>query len=569
MGFLTADSLRVDVQTWRGWSRLRQLRESVVFWGEHGSGVPRVILLAYVVKMLLFGGLAILITAVSTPSLGGLGAFGEWWAEPIFFEKTVVWAVLFEILGFGCSSGPLTQRTRPLIGGLLYWLRPGTLRLPPWPRWLPGTAGDTRAPLDVTLYALVLAAAVLALVLPGGLDQGMHYLPPWAIAPLAVFLGVLGLRDRVPFLAARAEHYWMLLLVLLFPVPEQIAGAQVLTAIVWFGAVLSKMNRHFPSVVAVMMSNSPIHPWKKFRRELFRDYPNDMRPSKIAAAHARVGSLVELAAPLVLLFSNGTVTIIAVAVIVIFHLHIVGMFPMGIPSEWNLMMMFSAIALFGGHADLAPWDIHSPLLIAVLAVSLGIVLLGNFWPAKISFLFAMRYYAGNWAATFWCFRGEADERMESNITKVSASVRNQLIERYGAERIDIIAGKQGVFRSMHLHGRALNGLLPRALDEPDEYRIQEGEVTAGPLLGWNFGDGHLHNEQLLNAVQKRCHYAPGELRVIVLESQPIHRQWHRYRIVDAATGLVEQGRVLVRDMAARQPWLDEQDPTIPVHPDSG
>ena len=43
-------------------------------------------------------------------------------------------------------------------------------------------------------------------------------------------------------------------------------------------------------------------------------------------------------------------------------------------------------------------------------------------------------------------------------------------------------------------------------------------------IGWNFGDGHMHNEQLIAALQKRCHFEPGEVRVVLLDAQPIHKQ---------------------------------------------
>ncbi|MGH3951884.1 MAG: DUF3556 domain-containing protein, partial [Pseudonocardiaceae bacterium] len=98
----------------------------------------------------------------------------------------------------------------------------------------------------------------------------------------------------------------------------------------------------------------------------------------------------------------------------------------------------------------------------------------------------------------------------------------------------------------------------------EAYDVREGEFVAGSLLGWNFGDGHLHNEQFIQAVQERCQFAEGEVRVIILESQPIQRQRQHYRIVDAATGLIEEGYVAVKDMVARQPWLDDDDPTIPA-----
>ena len=47
---------------------------------------------------------------------------------------------------------------------------------------------------------------------------------------------------------------------------------------------------------------------------------------------------------------------------------------------------------------------------------------------------------------------------------------------------------------MHSHGRALNGLLPRAVDDVEAYDVREGELIAGVVLGYNFGDGHFHNE---------------------------------------------------------------------------
>ena len=112
------------------------------------------------------------------------------------------------------------------------------------------------------------------------------------------------------------------------------------------------------------------------------------------------------------------------------------------------------------------------------------------------------------------------------------------------------------FRSMHAHGRALNGLLPHAVDDVERYDVREGEVVAGVVLGYNFGDGHFHNEQLLAAVQERCDFAAGELRVVMIESQPAHVQRQHYRIYDAAEGLIEEGYVKVADMVERQPWLD-------------
>ena len=45
-------------------------------------------------------------------------------------------------------------------------------------------------------------------------------------------------------------------------------------------------------------------------------------------------------------------------------------------------------------------------------------------------------------------------------------------------------------------------------------------VIAGWLLGWNFRDGHLHNEQLVDIVQARV-ILTGDLRCIFVEGQPL------------------------------------------------
>jgi hypothetical protein len=88
----------------------------------------------------------------------------------------------------------------------------------------------------------------------------------------------------------------------------------------------------------------------------------------------------------------------------------------------------------------------------------------------------------------------------------------------------------------------------------DEYAWRDGELIAGIVLGWNFGDGHLHNEQLLHSLQKRCAFETGELRCIFVESQPFGRPYMEWRIVDAKDGEVERGRVSVKELMELQPY---------------
>jgi hypothetical protein len=94
------------------------------------------------------------------------------------------------------------------------------------------------------------------------------------------------------------------------------------------------------------------------------------------------------------------------------------------------------------------------------------------------------------------------------------------------------------------------------VDDVEAYHVREGELISGVVNGWNFGDGHFHDHQLLEAVQERSHFAPGDVRVVTLESQPAGDTRQRYRIYDAAEGLLEEGFVEVEDMIDQQPWLD-------------
>ena len=380
---------------------------------------------------------------------------------------------------------------------------------------------------------------------------------------LLVLLAFLGLRDKVAFLCARPEIYGLLLVVFLFGIGNLIVASQIVLVCIWLGAASSKLNRHFPFVVAVMMSNTPWNrfPWAK--RRLYRGYPEDLRPSREAAFAAHLGTAIEFSLPLVLLFSRGgTLCTIAVVGMIIFHVHITSTFPLAVPLEWNLFMIFGLLFLFGHYGAVPFSTLEDPLLIAIVIVA-GVVvpIAGNLRPDKFSFLPSMRYYAGNWATSQWLFdKDGAEEKLDRGLVKPASVVVEQLTRLYGREIAELSLMKGLAFRSMHSHGRALNGLLPRAVNDVEAYSVREGELIAGVAVGWNFGDGHFHNEQLLAAVQERCRFAEGELRVVMIESQPAQVQRQHYRIHDAATGLIEEGYVSVADMVERQPWLGESAP---------
>ncbi len=579
MGFMTPELPDVDRDTWQTTPRATRLQVVTRHWAEHGFGTPYAVYLLYLLKIAVYVGAPAAIISL-TPGLGGLGRIGDWWTQPIVYQKVIIFTLLFEVLGFGCGSGPLTGRFMPPIGGFLYWLRPNTIRLPAWPGKVPFTSGDTRTAFDVALYAIVLIGGVWALLSPGhgGSVTGtgdVGLVDPVRVLPTIVALAILGLRDKTIFLAARGEHYWLKLIVFFFPFTDQIAAFKIIMLGLWWGAATSKINHHFPYVVSVMTSNNALLRSKMFtwfKHMLYLDPVNDLRPSWLPKVMAHVGgTTAEFLVPGVLVFvADGQPwRWFLIGFMVIFHLNILSNLPMGVPLEWNVFFIFSLFYLFGHYGTIHAVDLQSPLLLAILIVALAIVpIAGNLFPEKISFLPAMRYYAGNWATSVWCFRAGAEDKIEANVVKSSALVVNQLAKLYDAATAEIMSDKTAAFRAMHAHGRALNALLPRAIDNEADYSMREGEIVAGPLVGWNFGEGHLHNEQLVAAVQRRCQFDEGDVRVIILEGQPIHIQRQAYRIVDAKTGLIEAGYVDVKDMLTRQPWPEPGD-QFPVHVTTG
>jgi hypothetical protein len=288
-----------------------------------------------------------------------------------------------------------------------------------------------------------------------------------------------------------------------------------------------------------------------------------MRPSRLAARLAHLGTVQEFGWPLLLLtVDNEVVRTIALAGMILFHLNITSMFPLAVPLEWNIFMIFGAVFLFGHYGEVPLSTLDEPLPIAMIALlCVGLPLFGSLRPDRVSFLPSMRYYAGNWATTQWLFRkgSGAEGRLDERIAKPARLVGEQVARIYDdPELAEYLLNKGLAFRAMHSHGRALNALLPHAVDDVEAYDPREGELISNVVNGWNFGDGHFHGRQLLEAVQERCEFAPGEVRVIELESEPAGagRGRQRYRIHDAATGLVEEGSVAVADMVSRQPWLE-------------
>jgi transmembrane protein DUF3556 len=525
---------------------MERMRILVNDWAENGFGSPRLVHLIYILKLVVFFAIGGITVATATSGLPAFWHVAQWWNQPIVYQKVVLWTVLLESIGIAGSWGPLAGKIKPMTGGILFWARPGTIRLRPW-EWVPFTRGDRRIRLDIALYLALLASLAVALLSPGvhtdslskALPHNMSGLvsPALLIAPIALLV-LIGLRDKTIFLAARGEQYLpALLFFAVLPFTDMIIGLKMLIVLVWVGAGFSKFGKHFSNVIPPMVSNSPFIPSKWLN-----------------------GTFVEIAAPLILFFSiNKWVTLAAALLMVGFHLFIISTFPLAVPLEWNVVFAYTTVFLFLGFPAWQGYyitDMSSPWLTAAIAVGLLIFpVLGNLRPDKVSFLPSLRQYAGNWASAVWAFAPGA----ESKLDRVTRPTRNQVDQfiafGYEPHWAEITAQKTIAWRTMHSQGRGLFSLLLTHLPDIDTRTVREGEFICNSLTGFNFGDGHLHNEDLIRAVQRQAAFEPGECVIAWVESEAFGSGVQHYKLIDAALGVIERGTWKVADAVAEQPWL--------------
>ncbi len=558
-------------------------------WVTLGFNTPRMLHVVYILKMLgLYFAVGLWITSMTTSGVEFTDP-STWFDHVVVYQKLAVWLMLLEVIGLGGAFGPLCGHFVPMLGNIRFWLRPGTIRMAPWGRHVPGTGGDERTVLDVVLYVGVLAALVWPLVadaepvkatLLGGVAP-QELVPPLAFVPILVLMPLMGLRDKVIFLAARSEQY---LPIMLFSATlgalalrdgatgadfvNLVVAFKIIIIVVWVGAGVSKLGEHFINVVPPMVSNSPgqLNIVKKLH---YRNAPDDLRPSKLAWFMAHVGgTTVEILIPLVLLFTtNDTVAMVGAVFMLIFHIFITSTFPLAVPLEWNVYFGYIAIVLWGGFGDgfaastYNIFEFSEPLLLLpIFALLLFGPVLGNLRPDLVSFLPSMRQYAGNWASAVWTMKPGIEERLNE-----LPLVENQVdqLQRmapmpYAPDEAELTIQKAVAWRSMHSQGRGLLSVLLEHLDDIETRTIREGEFVCSTIVGWNFGDGHLHDERLIAAVQKRLGLEPGDLVVAYCESQATPWRTSRpqqYRVIDAALGVVERGTWDVRDCVNEQPWL--------------
>ena len=522
------------------------VREGCEGYVLQGIGLPWPAYIFHALKLTLLV-LAWMFFCSFTPGLGAPWRFGTWWDEPIAFQKAFIFACMVEVLGLGCMSGPLGFHIWPPFTAFLHFLRPGTTKVAPFPS-LPLFGGATRSWFDVALYAAFIFSLIRALIAPA--------IGTAELLPIVVLLPLCGLADKTIILAARVEHHFAMIVCFLLA-ENWIAGCKAVQLSIWFWAGVSKLTVAFGYVIPVMTVNNPLVQSAAVRRRMFVSYPDDFAPSRLGRSLAHAGTFLEFAAPLTLLFVSepGPLLVLGMVFVLALHGFILGNMPAGAVFEWNLVSIYAAFFLFVAHPTITVFDIDSlPLMLYLIVGCLLLPLLGNFVPSRVSFLVAMRYYAGNWAWNGWLFRGDSEKKLD--LLKRASPLLRQQLERFAPAEAANMTTRGLAFRSLHLQGRALGVLLPKALGGRPfhEYSYVDGENVAGSVLGWNFGEGHLCDHRLLASIQAQCNFEAGEVRVIAVESQPLFGSTLHWRIYDAKRGQLDEGYVSLDALAKRTPW---------------
>ena len=569
MGFIKPYLPEVDPDTFLKKPLMERMRILAADWAENGFGSPKWIHTMYIVKLVVFFTIGGITVATLTSGLPAFWHVTEWWNQPIVYQKVILWTVLLEAIGVAGSWGPLAGKAKPMTGGILFWARPGTIRLRPW-KWVPFTNGDRRTWFDIGLYVALLVSLAVPLLSPGVHSDSLSKAvpdntsglvnPALLIAPI-VLLVLNGLRDKTIFLASRGEQYLPVLVIFaVLPFVNMIIALKMVILVVWVGAGWSKFGKHFSNVIGPMVSNTP-YTFKWLRRAHYRNFPRDLRPSRLADFMAHVnGTTVEIVAPLVLFFStNKWLTLAAALFMVGFHLFIISTFPLAVPLEWNVVFGYTTIFLFLGFPNwngYAPWNMTPPWLALIVAAALLFYpVLGNLRPDKVSFLPSMRQYAGNWASALWTFAPGAEEKLNRVTRSASNQIDQFIAAGYEPEWAEITLQKTTAWRSMHSQARGLYSLLLTHLPDIDTRTVREGEFVCNSLIGFNFGDGHLHNADMIQAVQREAAFEPGECVIAWVESEAFGSGVQHYQLIDAALGVVERGTWKVSDAVAEQPWL--------------
>ncbi len=204
MGFTTGNLPSVDPETFADRPLFDRIRILSTHWLEYGFGTPKMVHAIYVLKLLVLYVCGGLFVATATSGLGPFWHVASYWSQPIVYEKLILWTLLLETLGLAGSWGPLAGHFKPMTGGVCTGsarTRSACHRGPSECRSPAATAGPSLTSRSTS----VVATTVVALVAPSVSRGPNELVNPTILFVLIGLLVVMGLRDKVVFLAAAAS----------------------------------------------------------------------------------------------------------------------------------------------------------------------------------------------------------------------------------------------------------------------------------------------------------------------------------------------------------------------------
>jgi len=318
----------------------------------------------------------------------------------------------------------------------------------------------------------------------------------------------------------------------------------------------------------VMISNHPLAP-AFLRRAVYVDYQNDLRPSRFCYYLSHSAVAFEMVCPFLLTFvlQKGIVSDSIVILLFFFHLYILSNVPVGVPIEWNLMMMYQAFYIFYYNTNIPVYAVSQEpiLMIFVLFWSVFIPIYGNIYPDRVSFLIAMRYYAGNWCWSMLLFTEgyEGFTRFDQAISEkklksvTTVDTRKPLRDlKIPETTIMYLTSFTLPFLMLHLPYRGIQLIISKYIDVDtlNKSYASLGEYLPMIVCGYNFGDGHMHGETIQRYIAEKVGFKKGEVYVIRVEGCPLFGNSHKYEVFDLAEGLLETCHIPVKDLLKLQPW---------------
>ena len=510
MGFTKPYLPDVDPDTFLTKPLMERMRILATDWAENGFGSPKMIHTIYIVKLVVFFAIGGITVATLTSGLPAFWHVSEWWNQPIVYQKVILWTVLLEAIGVAGSWGPLAGKVKPMTGGILFWARPGTIRLRPW-KWVPFTNGDRRTWFDIAVYLALLVSLAVPLLSPGVHSDSLSTAlphntsgmvsPALLIAPIALLV-LIGLRDKTIFLAARGEQYLPVLVIFaVLPFVNMIIALKMVIVVVWVGAGFSKFGKHFSNVIPPMVSNTIFAPkWVRQAHTATSGVTCGRRGGGLHGTRQRHHGRDPRSAGPVLLHEQW-VTLAAVLLMVGFHLFIIDLPAGGAAGMERRLRLHHDLPVprLPELERIRPVDMTPPGWPSSSRRAAVLPGPGQSATDKVSFL----PRCGRTRATGprrWTFAPVREQKL-NRVTR-SASNSSTSSSRPATSR----SGRRSPAEDDRVAKHAEPGSRPAlaAADPPARHRsrtVREGEFVCNSLIGFNFGDGHLHNEDLIRAVQ--------------------------------------------------------------------